>query len=216
MGLTDGGQRDRRHVVGTRRADVLAQARALEEQRGAGAVPSSGSGLAVQRWLTQWLDTIASRRISPRTSTGYRSCLARTIGGPRAPPARPTAARAPGGRLHRLSAADGLAPATIAVHHRVLSPAPKAERQRGRLTGNVATLIDAPSVTHDEAQPLTAGEARQLLGAARDLRNGARWSVALARGLRQGEALGLLQDAGDLEAGTLTVGRPCSGGRVRG
>lgn len=69
---------------------------------------------------------------------------------------------------------------------------------------NVATLVDAPSVTRDEVQPLTACEARRLLDAARDLPNGARWSVALALGPRQREALGLLWDAVDLDAGTLT------------
>ena len=44
-----------------------------------------------------------------------------------------------------------------------------------------------------------------MLDAARDHRNAARWSVALALGLRQGEALGLTWDAVDLDVGTLTV-----------
>ncbi len=79
--------------------------------------------------------------------------------------------------------------------------------QRGRVARNVATLVDAPTPRREEAQPLTAAEAKRLLYAAKDLPNGARWSVALALGLRQGEALGLLWDAVDLDAGTLTVRR---------
>ncbi len=72
---------------------------------------------------------------------------------------------------------------------------------------NVATLVDAPTARRDEVQPLTAADARKIPDLAKDLPNGTRWSVALALGLRQGEALGLLWDAVDLDAGTLTVRR---------
>ena len=79
--------------------------------------------------------------------------------------------------------------------------------QRGRVARNVATLVDAPTARQEEGQPLTAAEARKLLKVATELPNGARGSVALALGLRQGEVLGLLWDAVDLDAGTLTVRR---------
>jgi integrase len=79
--------------------------------------------------------------------------------------------------------------------------------QRGRVARNVATLVDAPTARHEEVRPLTAAEAKKVLHVAKEQPNGARWSVALALGLRQGEALGLLWDAVDLEAGTLTVRR---------
>jgi integrase len=52
-------------------------------------------------------------------------------------------------------------------------------------------LIDAPSVAVYEIEPLTREEARRILNVAAVKRNGARWSVALALGIRQGEALGL-------------------------
>jgi len=79
--------------------------------------------------------------------------------------------------------------------------------QRGRVTRNVATLVDAPTARREEVEPLTTADARRILDLAKDLPNGTRWSVALALGLRQGEALGLLWDAVDLDAGTLTVRR---------
>ena len=44
-----------------------------------------------------------------------------------------------------------------------------------------------------------------MLAVAADQRNAAHWSVALALGLRQGEALGLPWSAVDLDAGTLAV-----------
>jgi integrase len=46
-------------------------------------------------------------------------------------------------------------------------------------------------VSKEEIEPLSQDESRRLLAAAAGLHNDARWSVGLALGLRQGEALGL-------------------------
>lgn len=100
-----------------------------------------------------------------------------------------------------------MAPASTLQCHRILSRALKVAMQRGKVTRNVCTLVDAPSLVRSEVQPLTAQEARRLLDAALNTRNGARWSVALSLGLRQGEALGLRWSDLDLDAGTLTVRR---------
>jgi integrase len=101
----------------------------------------------------------------------------------------------------------GLSSTTVLLHHRVLSRALKVARQRGRVARNVTALVDAPTPQREEVQPLTATDARRLLTAARGLDNAARWSVALSLGLRQGEALGLLWEDVDLDAGTVTVRR---------
>jgi integrase len=79
--------------------------------------------------------------------------------------------------------------------------------QRGKIARNVCSLVDAPSLRRDEVVPFSTEEARALLAAARGLRNEARWSVALALGLRQGEALALRWEDIDLDTGTLTVKR---------
>ena len=75
--------------------------------------------------------------------------------------------------------------------HRILSRALTIAVRRGRITRNVATLVDAPIAAATEIEPLTRDEARRILDVAKVSRNGARWSVALALGIRQGEALGL-------------------------
>src|SRR5262249_4317168 len=67
--------------------------------------------------------------------------------------------------------------------------------QRGYVTRNVATLVDAPSVSQAEIEPLSLDEAQRIIELAARRRNGTRWSVALALGLRQGEALGLRRRA---------------------
>jgi integrase len=77
--------------------------------------------------------------------------------------------------------------------------------QRGYVARNVATLVDAPSVSQAEIEPLTLDEAQRIVELAARRRNGTRWNVALALGLRQGEALGLRWQHVDLDAATLAV-----------
>jgi integrase len=206
MGLKEGGKRDRRHVAAVKRADAVRMVRQLEEQRDAGVVLTSGRGVSVEQWMNTWLDTIASRKVRPSTLAGYRTCLKRinpVLGHHRLDKLQPEHLEAFYTRLE----ADGLSSTTALLHHRVISRALKVAMQRGRVARNVATLVDAPTARREEVQPLTAAEARKLLEVATELPNGARWSVALALGIRQGEALGLLWDAVDLDAGTLTVRR---------
>lgn len=206
MGLKEGGKRDRRHVAAVKRADAVRMVRELEDQRDAGITLASGRGITVEQWMTLWLDTIAARKVRPSTLTGYRTCLKRIklhLGHHRLDKLQPEHLESFYTRLEE----DGLSPTTALLHHRVISRALKVAMQRGRIARNVATLVDAPTPEREEVQPLTAAEAKRVLGAAKELPNGARWSVALALGLRQGEALGLLWDAIDLDAGTVTVRR---------
>jgi len=89
--------------------------------------------------------------------------------------------------------------------HRCLSWSLVVAMQRGLLTRNVCTLIDAPTPRSQEVEPLTKDEARRLLEAASGRRNAARWVLALATGLRQGEALALAWPHIDLDAGTMAI-----------
>jgi integrase len=205
MGLKAGGKRDRRHVSGLRRAVVVTKIRELERRRDTGTARTTGQSMTVGVWLDHWLDTIAVRRVRPSTLHRYRQLVTHQLrpqlGHYRLDKLQPEHLEA----LYKQLLNGGLAPATVLQAHRVLSRATKVALQRGRVARNVATLVDAPSVEHTEVDPLTAEEARKVLATAADIRNGARWSVALALGLRQGEALGLTWPALDLDAGTLSV-----------
>jgi integrase len=205
MGLKEGGKRDRRHVAAVKRADAVRMVRDLERKRDAGTAGTAGKAPTVEQWLDHWLDSIAARKVRPSTLTRYRQLVANQL--------------APGIGHHRLDRlqpehveklygallAKGLSSASVLQAHRVLSRALKVAMQRDKVARNVCTLVDAPSVDREEIRPLSAQDARRVLEAARGRRNAARWSVALALGLRQGEALGLTWAAVDLDAGTLTV-----------
>ena len=207
MGAKRNGQRDRRHVTGTRRCDVARKVRALEDVRDAGVVLAGGKAPSAAQWLMHWLETIALSRLRPRTLEGYRSNIELHL--------LPHLGHHPLDRLqpehpeacYRDLLAQGLPPTTVLVNHRIISRVLKVAMQRGRVACNVAALVDPPRVIKPELTPLTAGEARSVLAAAAGVANSARWSVALALGLRQGEALGLLWRDVDLNQGTLTVRR---------
>ncbi|WSG19572.1 tyrosine-type recombinase/integrase [Nonomuraea sp. NBC_01738] len=96
-----------------------------------------------------------------------------------------------------------LASSTVLKVHRILSRALKIAVRRGRISRNVATLVDAPSATETEIDPLTQEEARRIIEVAKSKRNAARWSVALSLGIRQGEALGLRWSYVDLDTGEI-------------
>src|SRR4051794_20892038 len=215
MGKKENGRRDRRHVSGAKRADVVAKVRAIEAKRDAGMVEAAGRSPTVGDWLDHWLDHIASRKVRARTLESYRSTirlhLRPGVGHQRLDRLQPE-------RLELLYAAlatKGLSPASILRAHRVLSRALKVASQRGKVARNVATLVDPPVVKRPEtALPLSAQEVRSVMASAQTHRNAARWTVAMAVGLRQSEALALRWADVDLEHATLTVRRGVH--RVRG
>ncbi|MGI8546822.1 MAG: site-specific integrase [Gemmatimonadaceae bacterium] len=75
----------------------------------------------------------------------------------------------------------------------------------GYVARNVASLTDAPKVTPREMTALAPEDAKTLLKTVAGDRLEALYTVALALGLRQGEALGLRWQDIDVEARSLTV-----------
>jgi integrase len=176
---------------------------------------SETSTPTVAWWLEHWLTTIAPRRVRQRTLESYESAVRKHlvpgIGRHRLDRLRPE-------HLDQLYTAlldDGYSPASVLRHHRILSRALTVAVQRGHVPRNVAALVDPPAQRpSDIATALDLGEAHAVLQAAAGVRNSARWTVALALGLRQSEALALQWKDVDLLAGTLTVRRSIH--RVRG
>lgn len=100
---------------------------------------------------------------------------------------------------------QGLSARTAQYAHAVLRRALGQAERWGMVQRNVATLVDAPLVRRPEVVALTPSEARALLEAAKGDRLYALYAVAVAIGLRRGEALGLHWSDIDLDAGTLRV-----------
>lgn len=210
VGTKPDGRPDRRHRMAPTEAEVKEKVKALEKQRAAGKVRKVGRPPTVEQWMDTFLNTVCARKVedgsmAPRTLDDYKSKTQLYI--------------VPGIGKHRI---DRLAPehldklyldllrrplasSTVLKVHRIVSRALKVAMQREIITRNVATLLDAPSADETEIEPLTRDEARAVLVEADQRRNGARWSVALAMGLRQGEALGLRWAYVDLDEGVMKV-----------
>ena len=101
--------------------------------------------------------------------------------------------------------AAGRSPRTVQYTHTVLRRALGRALKWGLVARNVATLVDRPRSVRQEMQSLSPEQARVFLQAAEGDRLEALYSVAIAVGLRQGEALGLRWDDVDLDAGKLRV-----------
>lgn len=204
MGIAPSGRRVRRHVRGTVRKEVLAEVRRLEGERTSISVPDGGK-VTVSAWLTSW---IAGRTTSvrPKTLVGYhtdRKHIEAAIGGVLLGRLTPEHVE----KLYADMAEQGLAVGSVLHVRRTLSAALSTAVARGRIARNVVELAATPRDDPPEVQPLSLDEAQAVMDAAKGRRNGARWLIALALGLRQGEALGLQWADVDWDAGTLWVRR---------
>jgi integrase len=214
VGTRANGKPDRRHRTARTRADVVRTIRELEVQRETGTVVGVRSH-TVEAWLDHWLPNIAARRVRERTLESYESIIRMHItphiGGQRIDKLQPEHLE----QLYNLLLEQGLSPTTLLRVHRIISRALKVAMQRQRIHRNVATLVDPPAQRMSEvATALTLDEATAVLQTAKDQRNAARWTVAVALGLRQSEALALQWKDIDLLNGTLTVRRTLH--RVKG
>jgi integrase len=110
-------------------------------------------------------------------------------------------------RLYARMQNDGLSAGTAHHVHRTIRAALNEAVRRRHLARNPAQLAKAPVLDEEDVEPYDVPEIQRLLEAAARRRNGARWAVALALGLRQGEALGLQWDSVDLDKATIRIRR---------
>lgn len=208
VGIKDDGTPDRRHVMAKTKSEVTGKVRKLEKLRDQGRVPKAGQRWRVAAWLTFWLTNIACPpNVSENTYSGYevdvRVHLIPGIGAHWLDRLEPEHVE----KLYAKMQDNGLAAGTAHHVHRTVRNALNEATRRGHLSRNPVLLAKAPRLTEEETEPYTIGEVRRLLAVVRERRNGARWVVALALGLRQGEALGLKWEHVDLETGMMRIRR---------
>lgn len=208
VGAKDDGRPDRRHVMSKSKAEVVRRVKALERKREEGTVQRAGERWTVAQWLEHWLDNIAQPSVRENTYSGYHVDvhvhLIPAIGQHKLNGLAPEHLE----RLYVRMRKKGSAAATAHHVHRTVRTALGEAERRGHLTRNPATLAKAPKLEEHEVEPFTVEEVQRLLTvAAKQPRNSTRWALALALGLRQGEALGLKWADVDLDIGSLTIRR---------
>jgi integrase len=200
-------KRIRKYVTRPTEAQAKAARKELLRQRDRGELIDRPD-VTVRSWLAYWLDVVCvERELAPATLASYRghvkNWIVPTIGDIKLTDLQPEHPE----RVYRRMRDAGLAGSTVLGAHRVLSRALKVATRRGRTYRNVCDLIDAPTASKGvvETSALDGDDARRVLAAAAGTWNSARWSVALAIGLRQSEALGLTWQRVDLEASSVTI-----------
>jgi len=169
--------------IGSRRALAAALA-AVEESQ-----PEP-----LEEWIRFWFAHIHSKKIAPKTIASYRTSIERhiipVVGQVRIDKLAPAHIR----RVEQEVRAKGLSGSTAQSAHRVLSLALRDAMRDGRVSRNVATLVDQPKKKSPTMTVLDAAGGIRLLETVQHDRLGSRIAAALLTGARQGELLGLELD----------------------
>lgn len=204
LSVTTGGRRRRRAVYGETKREAQTKLKTAQRAVDDG-LTVTNERTTVATFLARWLRESVTPTVRPRTVDSYaqlvRLHLAPEIGQIRLSRLTPADVQA----LMNRKLAAGLSPRTVQYLHAILRRSLRQALRWGFVTRNVAILVDPPRVRHPEIHPLSPDQARALLVAARGDRLEALYTVAMAVGLRQGEALGLRWQDVDLETGTLNV-----------
>ncbi|TDB79024.1 site-specific integrase [Actinomadura sp. KC216] len=202
MGHKDNGEPYRRHVTRPTREELVEEVRRLERERDAGSARQPGKPWTVEKWLWHWVENIAKPTVSENTYDGYevavRVHLVPGVGKHRLDRLQPEHLES----LYRRMQANGERKAGTAHQaHRTARTALGEAVRRGYAAKNAAALAKPPRMEEDESEvePYSVEEVQCLLLAANKRRNSARWMLALALGLRQGETLGLRWPDVDLD-----------------
>jgi len=193
-----------KRLYGKSRAEVKAKLAALHAELNRGRLPA-GRSPTVTEFLRSRLETSVKARVRPLTYAGYKvnveKHLVPTLGRIRLDQLTPLHVQ----EMMNDRLATGLSTKSVAYIHQVLRTALGLAVRWDLVSRNVARLVDRPRIQRKPINPLTPDEARSFLAGVRGHRLEALFSVALALGLRQGEALGLRWEDVDFSAGTIRV-----------
>lgn len=172
------------------KAEVVRKINAIKDRlERHGDLPTAGQTL--EQWLDVWYESIATKKIRPKTAATYRTLLERhiipTIGNVRLDNLTPAHIR----RVEAAILGKGLSPTTAAQAHRIVAVALKYALREGRVTRNVATDTDAPRRAVAKLGVLSGSDGVKVLQTVATDRLGSRIAAALLTGARQGELLGL-------------------------
>ena len=198
------GKRRRKVIYGKTRKEVAEKLKVTlrDQQQG---LPVTSDRQTVEQFLERWLVDVAAPKLRSSTYVSYQSkCKLYII---------PAIGRIPLLKLEPQQVQAmmngmtkrGLSPRTVQYTRAILRKSLNQALKWGIVGRNVAALTEAPRVERPEMLSLDPEQASRLLDTVKGDRLEALYAVALALGLRQGEALGLRWQDVDLDTGTLRV-----------
>lgn len=207
LGHDGAGVRRRKVLYGTTRREVVEKLTEAQRRLVEGA-PVTDARSPVADYLNHWIGTsLAAAEVKATTRENYTTITRRhlipALGQHRLDKLAPSHIDA----LLVNKRAAGLSDSTVRLIYTVLRRALDAAVRDGLVRRNVATAVQRPRVAHREAAVLSPADAQAILSAAREDRLYALYAVAMASGLRRGEALALRWSDVDLDARCLRVTR---------
>jgi integrase len=205
LGRDDTGKKRYRWYTHETRKDAEAHMAQLHHQVQVGGGVTSKS-IRVRQYLERWLDDVAAGRVRETTLVGYRDIVNRHLVPAMGdiPLLRLTAPQVQGYLTAKLR--EGLAPATVLKHFRVLHRALADAVRYGILARNPCDYVDPPAVQRQEVRVWDEEQIRLFLAEAK--RSSPYYPLYLAAvltGMRQGELLGLRWQDVDLVLGVARV-----------
>jgi integrase len=200
----ENGKRRRKYLRAKTKRELL-QKLASAQQALAQGLPLPAERQTVGQFLDAWLRDVVKAKVRPLSYVAYESKITLhvkpIVGHIRLAKLTPQDVQ----NLMNRKLGDGLSPRTVRELRGILRTALNQALRWGLIARNVAALTEPPKVEEHEIQPLEPDQAQKFLEAARGDRLAALYTVALAIGLRQGEALGLRWEDVDLDGGILRV-----------
>ncbi len=200
----EGGKQKRKCIYGRTREEVAGKlAAALKAKRDG--LPVSNDRITFGQFLDKWLEDSVKPSVRPATYSRYtrevRLHIEPTLGKVKLAKLSPGDIQA----LLNTKLKEGLSPASVRHMHAVIRRALGQAYEWQLVSRNVAKLVRPPRVNRYEAQTLSPAQAAAFLEAVKGDRLEALCTVAMALGLRRGEALAIKWEDVNLEAGTLRV-----------
>lgn len=205
-GWTARGTRRRIKVSGRTEREALQKLKAKEREVLLSGTPAEGAraGATVKSWADEWL-AIQQRRMRPASFGATRSQITMWV--------VPTIGHR---RLDRLSPGDvravtrgildaGRAVSTANRAHSELLRMLRDARADGNHVPPAVLEVVGPGAGSSDRDSLTLADAADVLAAARDTPDAARWVLALLQGMRPAEVLGLTWSRVDLEHGEVLI-----------
>lgn len=200
-----GGKRKRRQIYGRTQKEVADALATLTNDFNKGLLLEADRQ-TVKTYLVRWLTESAKPKLRARTYESYSQVVNTHI----VPylgtiPMRKLTPQHVQSLLGQLG--KKLSPRTVTYVRAILRSALNRALKWNIVARNAASLSDAPRIRYHEMRTFDVDEAKAFIAAAVPDRIGALFTVAIAVGLRLGEALGVSWDDIDLEAKTLRVCR---------
>lgn len=196
----------RRRITVSAKTEAEAKRRLKEKQRQVAAegVSDASSRTTVKAWSETWLE-MTQRTLRPKPwatdASAVRKWIVPTIGHKRLEQLTPGDIRAVADAQRKAGRSTSTAHRT----HVTLLSMLRAARQEGHQVPPRVVEVKAPALAVSDRTDMPIPAALAILREASFLPHGSRWAMAFLHGMRQGECLGLTEDALDLDTGLVTV-----------